>query len=83
MLTSGAKPGQVPHDVVMSLGMLDGPLCAVPALIALVFYGAYRIDRTRHTEIQRELLQRRSQARVSPASAPPPAALGSAELAQP
>jgi len=80
---TGAKPGQVAHDVVVRLGILDGPVAALPTLLALFFYGAYRIDRARHTQIQRELVQRRSQAPAPLESVPPPAALGSVELAQP
>jgi glycoside/pentoside/hexuronide:cation symporter, GPH family len=56
---TGAKPGQVAEDIVLKLGLLDGPIAAVPSLLAIVFYGAYRIDRKRHAEIQRELAERR------------------------
>ena len=80
---TGAKPGQVAHDVVIKLGILDGPVAALPTLLALFFYGAYRIDRARHTEIQRELMSRRSQPAATPASVPPAATLASVELAQP
>jgi GPH family glycoside/pentoside/hexuronide:cation symporter len=79
---TGAKPGQVAHDVIMRLGILDGPVAAVPALLSVVFYGAYRIDRARHTEIQRELKQRRSQAPVATAPEPTAPALA-VELLQP
>jgi Na+/melibiose symporter-like transporter len=56
---TGAKPGQVAEDIVMKLGLLDGPIAAVPSLLAIVFYGMYRIDRKRHAEIQHELAARR------------------------
>jgi len=80
---TGAKPGQVPQDVVVRLGILDGPVCAVPALIAIVFYSAYRIDRARHAEIQRQLHARRSNVQPDPALVSPGAALGNVELVQP
>ena len=64
---SGAKPGEVAQEVVFRLGLLDGPIACVPAFISIAFYGAYRIDRTKHREIQRALEQRR--ASVAPAAA--------------
>ena len=78
---TGAKPGQVPQDVVMNLGILDGPVAAIPALVSIVFYAAYRIDRDRHKAIQLQLKQRRSQAPVTTPSEPPAPALA-VELAQ-
>lgn len=65
---TGAKPGEVSPDVVFKLGILDGPIAALPALISIVFYGAYRIDRNKHREIQRALEARRASA-LSPAAA--------------
>lgn len=79
---TGAKPGQVPHDVVTWLGVLDGPIAALPAVISIAFYGAYRIDRERLAEIQRQLSQRKSQAPAVTPPVPPAAPLG-VELAQP
>jgi Na+/melibiose symporter-like transporter len=57
---TGAKPGEVSADVVFKLGLLDGPIAAVPAFISIAFYGAYRIDRSKHIEIQRALETRRA-----------------------
>lgn len=57
---TGAKPGEVAEDVVFKLGLLDGPIAAVPAFISIWFYAAYRIDRQKHLEIQRELEKRRA-----------------------
>jgi Na+/melibiose symporter-like transporter len=59
---TGAKPGEVAQDVVFKLGLLDGPVAALPAFISVIFYAAYRIDRRRHTEIQRQLATRRASA---------------------
>ena len=57
---TGAKPGEVSADVVFKLGLLDGPIAAIPAFISIAFYGAYRIDRNKHIEIQRALETRRA-----------------------
>jgi Na+/melibiose symporter-like transporter len=58
----GAKPGEVPEDVVWKLGIIDGPLVAIPAIIAAVFYSRYQIDRKTLTNIQSQLAARRSKA---------------------
>jgi len=62
----GAKPGEVAAKTVFYLGLVDGPLTAVPGLVAIYFYTRYRIDKRRHTEIQEALDAR---ARPAPASA--------------
>ena len=54
-----AKPGEVASDTLVQLGLVHGPLAAVPALVAGYFYGQYAIDRRRHDEIQAALAQRR------------------------
>jgi Na+/melibiose symporter-like transporter len=61
---AAAKPGQVPDSTLFELGVLNGPLAAVPALLAVVFYARYHIDRKRLAEIQRELAERRKTASV-------------------
>lgn len=48
----GAKPGEVAEEVLFKLGLVDGPIAALPALVAVFFYGRFRIDRTRHAQIQ-------------------------------
>jgi GPH family glycoside/pentoside/hexuronide:cation symporter len=53
-----AKPGQVAHDVLVKLGIVQGPLAAIPALVAIYFYRRYAIDRQRHSEIQQALAAR-------------------------
>ncbi len=59
---AGARPGTVEEGVLFQLGMIDGPIAAVPALIAIVFYSRYAIDRRRHAEIQQALKARRASA---------------------
>jgi len=55
----GATPGSVDAQVLYRLGVLDGPIAVVPAVIAMFFYGAYRIDKSRHARILEELASRR------------------------
>jgi Na+/melibiose symporter-like transporter len=57
---AGAKPGQVTSEVVFRLGLLVGPLAAIPGIVAIFFYVRYAITRQRHLEIQRELVKRRA-----------------------
>ena len=64
----GARPGQVAEDVVLKLGILEGPLAVLPAIVAMFFYAAYSIDRARHREIQAALLERRSEAQRASSS---------------
>jgi Na+/melibiose symporter-like transporter len=73
---TGAAPGTVPADVLFALGLIDGPLAALPSLVAIAFFARYRLDRRRHVAIQGQLAERR--ARAAPprpqAAAEPPAA---------
>jgi len=55
----GAKPGEVDEEVIFNLGLLDGPVAAIPSLFAIGLYGRYAINRKRHREIQAELVVRR------------------------
>ena len=52
---SGAKPGEVPAEILTQLGLLDGPISVIPALFAIYFYSQYRITRGEHASIRREL----------------------------
>ena len=54
----GADPGTVDSDIVFNLGLVDGPIAAIPGAIAVVFYLRYRLSRKRHSEIQEELENR-------------------------
>jgi Na+/melibiose symporter-like transporter len=55
---SGAKVGEVDPDVVFRLGLVDGPIMAIPALGAMYFYGRYALSKARLGEIQAELRAR-------------------------
>ncbi len=70
-----AKPGHVAADVLFKLGLLDGPLGSLPALLAVFFYARYRIDRRRHAEIQHALRERRTPAAAPLAGEQPRAAV--------
>lgn len=72
---TGAKPGQVAEDIVIKLGLIDGPIGALPSLIGIYFYAQYRINRQQHTEIQRALRERHPAPSPAPAS-PLPGAPG-------
>ena len=62
----GADPGTVDDSTIFNLGLVDGPIAAVPGAIAILFYMRYRLTRKRHEEIQAEL-ERRHQQRTIPA----------------
>lgn len=51
-------PGQIDPDVIYRMGLLDGPIAVTPAIIALFFYGAYRIDRKHLRTVQADLARR-------------------------
>jgi glycoside/pentoside/hexuronide:cation symporter, GPH family len=55
-----AKPGEVAHNIVDQLALLDGPISAIPALGAILCYRHYAIDRERHAEIRAALAGRRA-----------------------
>jgi len=42
----GSKVGEVPEDVLFSMGLFEGPIAAFPVLGAIYFYGKYKIDAT-------------------------------------
>ena len=52
---SGAVPGQVDPEVLFKLGLVDGPIASIPAVIAILFYARYRIGKKRHAEIRAAL----------------------------
>ena len=58
----GAALGQVSPETVWQLGFIAGPATSVFTMFGLLLYLGYRIDRNRHGEITRELLDRRRSA---------------------
>ncbi len=55
-----SKPGEVDGDVIYWLGLIDSPMTILPGLLAACFYAGYRINKTRHAEIQAELAVKRT-----------------------
>lgn len=55
----GARPGEVAEGVLFQLGLIDGPIAAIPALVAIFFYARYGIDRGGHAEIREALARAR------------------------
>lgn len=68
----GQEPGTIDPDKIMQLGLVDGPIGAIGAVIAIAFYWRYSITRERHQEIQAEL----EILRVERGQAPPPQPAG-------
>jgi Na+/melibiose symporter-like transporter len=60
-----SKPGEVDADVIYWLGLIDSPITILPGILAACFYAGYRINKTRHAEIQEQLEIKR--AAVQPA----------------
>ncbi len=54
------KPGEVDGDVIYWLGLIDSPMTILPGLLAACFYAGYRINKSRHAEIQAELAVKRT-----------------------
>lgn len=54
----GAAPGTVAEESIFSLGMIDGPVAALPITFSLVFFWRYRLTRSRQQEIQATLKNR-------------------------
>lgn len=57
---TGAKVGEVDPEIVFNLGVIDGPVAAIPSLFAIFFYARYKIDKQRLAEIQSQLAARAS-----------------------
>jgi Na+/melibiose symporter-like transporter len=55
-----ATPGQVPEETLRALAFVDGPVAAIPGLIALLFYARYRITRASYEATRTRLLDARA-----------------------
>ena len=55
-----AKPGMVGADVLHNLALWDGVIAGVPAVLAAVFYGRYRITRASYEKTRAEIAARRA-----------------------
>ena len=54
----GAEPGTLPADQVIQIGLLEGPLAAIPGVIGILFYLRFNLTRAQHREIQQALAKR-------------------------
>jgi Na+/melibiose symporter-like transporter len=66
-----ALPGTIPQEKLLQLAWVDGPIGAIPTLLAVFFYAKFRIDKKRHAEIQAELARRRRPPEPPSAAAQP------------
>jgi GPH family glycoside/pentoside/hexuronide:cation symporter len=57
-LPFGAVPGQLGEGVLLRLGITAGPIMGLSALISLVFYSRYNLNRERHQKILKALADR-------------------------
>ena len=55
-----ANPGEVGPEVLQSLALWDGVIAGVPALLAAVFYGRYRITRASYDKTREAIAARRA-----------------------
>lgn len=51
---------QVSPDTIFGLGLIEGPIGAIPSLFAIFFYARYRISKSRHAEIKAALAARQA-----------------------
>jgi GPH family glycoside/pentoside/hexuronide:cation symporter len=56
---AAGKAVTIPHDVWRDLGLIVGPVGIAIAMISLVFFWQYRLDRGAHTAIQLRLSEKR------------------------
>ena len=56
----GAATGTVDEGVLWQLGLMAGPLPSAFAVVAVLLYSGYQLDRDRHAEIVRQLAARRA-----------------------
>jgi Na+/melibiose symporter-like transporter len=66
-LSGKVKPGEVDSDVLHNLALWDGPLGAVPGVIAAFFYARYRITKATYEETKQALALRRASLAAAPA----------------
>jgi glycoside/pentoside/hexuronide:cation symporter, GPH family len=55
-----AQPGTVPQDILRQLAWIEGPLAAIPGLMAVYFYARYRINEGTYAQTRALLEARRT-----------------------
>ncbi len=63
-----AVPGKLDDDVLFRLGIAAGPIMSLAAILALLAYSRYRLDRKRHAEIHAQLRERNATVAAEPAT---------------
>ena len=53
---------EVHPDTIFNLGLIEGPIAAIPSLFAIFFYAKYKITKGRYEEIKSALAERRQAA---------------------
>jgi Na+/melibiose symporter-like transporter len=56
---------QVDPNTIWNLGLIEGPLAAIPSLFAIFFYAKYKITKKRHQEIRAQLDQKRQTSAIT------------------
>jgi Na+/melibiose symporter-like transporter len=52
---TNAVPGEIAHETIFKLGLIDGPFAMVWGLIAVFFYARYKITKESHATIKEKL----------------------------
>ncbi len=58
----GSEPGTVEAGTLFKLGLVDGPIGIIPAVIAIGFYLQYSLTREKHAAVQEQLKLRHHEA---------------------
>ncbi len=59
-----ALPGEVDPDVIWNLGLVQGPMTSMVSFTGLLLYLGYKLSRSKHAEIVKELGERKQVAAV-------------------
>ena len=57
--TGVKSASEVDPGIIYNLGLIEGPLAAIPSFFAIYFYAKYKISKERHDEIRTQLDQRK------------------------
>ena len=58
--TGVTSADMVDTKTIFNLGLIDGPVAALPSLLAIYFYGRYNISKTKYLQIKAELNSRQT-----------------------
>ncbi len=63
--TGVTSASEVDPSTIYGLGLIEGPLAAIPSFFAIFFYGRYKITKKRHQEIREQLEARQATPHLS------------------